>query len=239
MSRYDSFATHYDHVVGSRDEVARYLRALIRKYHRGARSLLELGCGSGGMLKLLSLHYACEGIDLSQSMLKIARKKAPRARLHHGDITEFDLGRRFDVIVCPFDTMNHVTSFAKWKRVFQRAHKHLNPGGVFIFDVNTEYKLECYREEPFVTENTDKFVSIIEVRRLRRYRYEIALKRFRRLNKGQFELSQMVLPEIVVPAKQVIGALGNYFTSVTMIDPDRRQPGTETDDLFFVCRGPR
>lgn len=239
MSRYDSFAAHYDHVVGSRDEVAQYLRTLIRKYHRGARSLLELGCGSGSMLKLLSQYYACDGIDLSQAMLKIARKKAPRAQLHQGDITDFNIGRRFDVIVCPFDTINHITSFASWKRVFQRAHVHLNPGGVFIFDLNTEYKLECYREEPFVTENTDKFVSLIEVRRQRRYKYEIVLKRFRRAKRGLFELNEMVLPEIVVPTKEVLTALGDYFTRVTMIDPDRRRPSGETEDLFFVCCEPR
>ncbi len=239
MCRYDPFANHYDHVVGSRDDVARFLRALIRKYHRSAQTLLELGCGSGSMLKLLSLHYDSEGIDLSKAMLKIAQKKAPRARLHHGDITEFDLKRRFDVIVCPFDTMNHITSFSKWKRVFNRVHEHLKPGGVFIFDVNTEYKLECYREAPFVTENTDDFVSIIEVHRRRKHRYEIVLRRFMRNQNGRFELNKMVLPEIVVPTKLIINALGTYFAKVTLIDPDREHPSRETDDLFFVCRNPR
>jgi SAM-dependent methyltransferase len=239
MSRYDSFAAHYDHVVGSRIEVAHYLRALIRKYHKKAQSLLELGCGSGSMLKVLSLHYSCEGLDLSHAMLKIARKKAPRARLHQGDITNFNLGRRFDVVVCPFDTMNHVTSFAQWKHVFQRAHEHLNVGGVFIFDVNTEYKLESYRHEPFVTENSDNFVSIIEVRKVRRHRYEIVLKRFHREAPKRFGLNQMVLPEIVVPTDRISQALGMHFSQVTMVDPDRRRPCDETDDLFFVCRGPR
>jgi SAM-dependent methyltransferase len=239
MSRYDTFASHYDHVVGSRADVAQYLRTLVLKYHKRANTLLELGCGSGSMLKLLSQHYACDGIDLSQSMLRIARSKAPKARLHRGDICSFNLKRRFDVVLCPFDTINHVTSFAKWKRVFARAHQHLNPGGVFIFDVNTEYKLECYAEEPSLTENTERFVSLIEVRRKRRYNYEIVLKRFERQKGCIFKLNTMILPELVVPTEQVLKALGTYFTTVTMVDPDRRRPNGFTDDLFFVCRGPR
>lgn len=239
MSRYDDFASHYDNVVGSRADVALYLKALIRKYHGRAKSVLELGCGSGSMLTLLTKSYRCEGVDLSRSMLQIARQKAPKATLHHGDITRCNLGKRFDVVLCPFDTINHVTSFAKWKMVFARAHEHLNPGGVFIFDVNTEYKLECYSNEPSVTENSETFVSIIEVKRRRQYHYDIVLKRFERKRGAMHKLHTMVVPEIVVPTEQVLAALGGRFKRVTMVDPDRRAPNAHTDDLFFVCREPR
>jgi SAM-dependent methyltransferase len=239
MSRYDSFANHYDHVVGDRQEVADFLLELLSKYHPKAKSVLELGCGSGSMLKTLTRLYKCEGIDLSKEMLRIAKTKAPRATLHHGDISSFELKSRFDVVICPFDTINHVTSRAKWRGVFERAHKHLNPGGVFVFDVNTEYKLECYADEASVTENSDDFVSIIQVNRLKRFNYEIVLKRFEKAGRGSFKLHKMVLPELVVPTETVLDYLGVYFKTVTMIDPDRRRPGTETDDLFFVCRDPR
>lgn len=239
MSKYDTFANHYDNVVGPRSDVAGYLRALISKYHRNAKSLLELGCGSGSMLKLLTRYYTCEGMDLSREMLRIARLKAPKARLHHGDISDFDLERRFDVVICPFDTINHITSFDKWRGVFKGAHQHLNPGGIFIFDVNTEYKLECYADEPAVTENTDEYLSMIEVRKLRRYNYEIVLKRFERRSQGLYKLNTMVLPELVVPTERILKALSVYFKTVTMVDPDRRQPNDSTDDLFFVCREPR
>jgi SAM-dependent methyltransferase len=239
MSRYDSFAKHYDHVVGDRQDVAQFLLKLISKYHRRAKTILELGCGSGSMLSALTKRYDCEGIDLSREMLQIAKKKAPKAVLHHGDISDFKLKKKFDVVVCPFDTINHITSRKKWRGVFERAHQHLNPGGVFIFDVNTEYKLECYSEDPSVTENNDDFISVIQVNRLRRFNYEIVLKRFERTRRGDFKLHQMVLPELVVPTNEILKDLSAHFRTVTMIDPDRRQPDAETDDLFFVCRSPR
>jgi SAM-dependent methyltransferase len=231
---------HYDRVVGPRDDAANYLVSLTKRYNPKAKTVLELGCGSGSILKVLTKHYSCEGIDLSSEMLKIARDKAPRATLHRGDITNFDLKRRFDVIICPFDTLNHVISFKGWCSVFRNAHKHLNPGGVFIFDINTEYKLDSYAEEPFVTENTADCVSIIEVRRERRYRYQIVLKRFIRRQKGAgFNSFEMVLPELVVPTARILSELSGYFSKVTLVDPDRRRPTAVTEDLFFVCRGRR
>jgi trans-aconitate methyltransferase len=80
------------------------------------------------MLQLLSKHYDSVGIDSSRAMLSLAKKKAPRASLLLGDITNFSLRRRFDVILCPFDTINHVTSFAQWKKIFAGVHSHLEAG---------------------------------------------------------------------------------------------------------------
>lgn len=81
------------------------------------------------------------GIDRSPEMLAIARRKVPGARLVEADITAFDLGERFDLVICVFDTLNHITSFDGWRALFNRAHMHLEPSGVFIFDVNTRAKL--------------------------------------------------------------------------------------------------
>jgi SAM-dependent methyltransferase len=115
--------------------------ALVQRHHRGAGSLLELGCGTGTMLEGLGGIGRLTGIDRSPEMLAIARAKVPDARLIEDDITTFELGERFDVVICVFDTLNHLTSFDGWKALFERAHAHLAPGGLFMFDVNTAAKL--------------------------------------------------------------------------------------------------
>jgi SAM-dependent methyltransferase len=236
---YDAFASHYDTVVGLRPDVARYLHRLIRRYAPDARSVLELGCGSGSMLSLLAKRYDATGIDSSRSMLSIARKKAPRARLLEGDITSFSLQERFDVILCPFDTINHVTSFSLWKRVFANACAHLNPNGIFIFDVNTEHKMESYRLDPVTAEVTQRYVSIVEVSRSKRYHYTVHLKLFKRQGRDTFKLYSMNLPEIVVPNERIVRALSRHFSSVTLVDPDRRRPTSQTEELYFICQRPR
>ena len=239
MSHYDHFAQFYDHVVGSRDSIAKLLTQLVRRYNPTARTLLELGCGSGTMLAVLSRSYRTTGLDLSRGMLSIARKKAPGARLIHGDITTFDLQERFDAIVCPFDTINHVTSFAKWKQVFRRAHAHLNPGGVFIFDVNTEHKMEEYRTDPVTADVERDVVTMVQVKRRRKFRYDVILRIFRRRSGAMFEHHEMVLPELVVPTATILSELGKYFRKITLVDPDRARPSPYTEELFFVCREPR
>jgi len=239
MSRYDSFAPFYDHVVGPRGDIATLLIRLIKRYSRGARSVLELGCGSGSMLHELSHHFAVTGIDNSAGMLRIARRKAPRARVILGDIVRFELNRRFDVVLCPFDTINHVTRLADWKRVFRNVHQHLKPDGIFIFDVNTEHKMESYRADPVTADVEDDVVSMVQVKRVRRYRYEVLLKIFRRERGDLFRLREMKLPELVVPTETILRELSVYFKRVTLLDPDRRRPNAYTEELYFICREPR
>ena len=236
---YNSFAPFYDAVVGPRHDVARYLHAMIRRYAPKATTVLELGCGSGSMLATLSKHYATVGIDSSQAMLSIAKKKAPRAKLVHGDITDFDLKRTFDVVLCPFDTINHVTSFAAWNQIFRNTQRHLAPNGVFIFDVNTEHKMEAYRLDPVNADITEEQVSIVQVSRSARFHYTVHLKLFVRESKNRFQLHAMNLPELIVPTPKILRELSHYFSSVTLVDPDRRRPSNYTEELFFVCRGPR
>lgn len=239
MNAYDSFASHYDKVVGDREDVAVFLQRLICRYAPGARTLLELGCGSGSMLRLLSKNYAAKGIDLSPKMVQIARKKAPRAQVSVGDITSFSFKDRYDVILSPFDTINHVTSFHSWKRVFANAHRHLSPDGVFIFDVNTETKMERYRTEPAFAEITDDEISIVDVQRVKRFRYLVNLHLLKRVRGGDFRHNQVFIPELVVPTERILKALSSYFRRVTMIDAERREPNEATEELYFVCQSPR
>jgi SAM-dependent methyltransferase len=236
---YDSFAQYYDAVVGPRGDVAEYLHRLIRRYHPKAKTVLELGCGSGSMLTLLAKHYTTVGIDSSKAMLQLAKRKAPKATLIHGDITDFSLGRRFDVVLCPFDTINHVTSFQAWKKIFSLTHRHLAPGGVFIFDVNTEHKMEGYRNDPVNADVVENQVSIVQVSRSKRFHYTVHLKLFKRLAGKTFTLHEMNLPELVVPTQRITGALAQFFKTITLVDPDRARPNTFTEELYFVCRNPR
>src|SRR5260370_10107492 len=92
------------------------------------------------------------GVDQSPEMLAIAAKNAPTATLVPEDITKFSLETRFDVVICMFDTLNHVSDFTGWLEVFDRVHEHLvEGGGLFVFDVNTVGRLRALaRQNPYV-----------------------------------------------------------------------------------------
>ncbi len=75
-------------------------------------------------------------------MIEQARQNVPAAEFIQGDITDFELGRHFDVVTCLFDTINHIQTASGWERVFSRAADHLKPEGIFIFDMVTERLLK-------------------------------------------------------------------------------------------------
>ena len=114
MTIYAKFATFYDEIMGDRTSEVQQLRDYITRYLPTATSLLELGCGTGALLAGLAKDMDVTGIDQSPEMLAIAAENAPSVTLVQGDITKFSLGTRFDVVICMFDTLNHVSEFTGW-----------------------------------------------------------------------------------------------------------------------------
>jgi SAM-dependent methyltransferase len=146
----------YEHLAGCYDELHRddplgnveRVRGYLARHAPRARSVLELGCGSGAILAALDGGMSQTGLDHSPAMLARARSKVPDARLVEGDIATFELGTRFDAVLCLFDTLNHLERFDAWRTLFERAADHLNDRGLFAFDVNTVGALRRLSETP-------------------------------------------------------------------------------------------
>lgn len=126
---YDSYIPRADYVEG-----ARRLAAQIKAAKPGAKSLLDVGCGSGKYLENLRTVFECEGLDLSDGFLDIARRRCPGLPIHKGNMIDFDLGRRFDAISCLFLAIAYVGSLDNLERAVASMAKHLDPGGVLLFE---------------------------------------------------------------------------------------------------------
>ena len=94
MSSYDIFGKFYDAVMGDRAGAAERLSRYIRNASPRAKSVLELGCGTGSVLKHLASSYDVSGVDLSSKMLSIAARKVPQAKLFRQDMVRFRLNQR-------------------------------------------------------------------------------------------------------------------------------------------------
>jgi SAM-dependent methyltransferase len=163
MTSYEKLDRFYDAAMGDRTAIAFCIRRLIRQHTPTARTLLELACGTGAILKILARYYDVVGLDLSPQMLSIARKKLPHVRLYRKDMVRFDLGIKFDVIICVFDSINHVLRFADWKKIFRNAARHLQEDGLFLFDINTEAKLERLISAPTWVNKFGRNFELIKV----------------------------------------------------------------------------
>jgi len=89
MTSYERFGEFYDAVMGDRRAAGEQVLELIRGAKPDAKNVLELGCGTGSMLKHLQDAYEVSGLDISSKMLSIARKKVPRSKLYRQDMVDF------------------------------------------------------------------------------------------------------------------------------------------------------
>lgn len=132
---YRELAGYYDLIYADKDyrKEASLLRAIARKECRsGGRELLDVGCGTGRHIEHLRRWYRCTGLDLSPSMLKIARKRLPRVAFELGSMEDFSLGSQFDVITCLFGALGYTRAVERMTRAIGSMAGHLKPGGVLL-----------------------------------------------------------------------------------------------------------
>jgi SAM-dependent methyltransferase len=126
----------YDAVYASiRDypREAAELDRLIQERRPGARTLLDIACGTGAHLEHLT-GYEVEGLDLDPEMLGVARERLPNVPLHEGDMADFDLGKRFDAVVCMFSSIGYVRTAERLRSAVASMARHLEPGGVLVVE---------------------------------------------------------------------------------------------------------
>lgn len=232
---YQSIARFYEAVMGEREDV-QYVEALLKRHHPNARTLLELGCGTGTMLASLSRKYEAVGLDISTAMLELARRRMLHVELIEGDMRDFQLGRKFDIVMCVFDSLNHVTSFSDWERVFRRAAEHLEPGGIFLFDINTEYKFQAYVRDAPIVEQLGRDVCIYEVSPLSHGRYALDIQIFEWKEGKTFELQRGVVIEKTFPARRIAAALRKHFRSYRTYDEEFGRVTRTTQTIYYVCK---
>jgi len=142
-------AVYYDHLMAGVPYRfwVEYLERLWKRHAKTPRVLLDLACGTGTITRLLAQRgYRMTGVDLAPAMLEAARFKTKAQGLSipfvHQDAADLDLpDQLFDSVVCLFDSLNYILDPARLRQSFARVFAHLQPGGTFIFDVNTEYAL--------------------------------------------------------------------------------------------------
>jgi SAM-dependent methyltransferase len=234
MTSYERFGEFYDAVMGDRRAAAEQVMELIRAVKPDAKNVLELGCGTGSILKCLQDAYEVSGLDISRKMLSVARKKVPRSKLFRQDMVDFRIDGRFDVIFCVFDSINHVRHFSDWKKVFDAVRRHLLPGGCFIFDINTQRKLERLIAGPAWVHRFGKNLLIIDVTALPRGGSNWNVKVFEHLNGSRYALHEEDIVEVSFPLPQVVAALRSHYVKVRVIDPDRRRPSEKSERLFIT-----
>lgn len=144
---YDEFANIYDRLQNiDYTSFVDYYEKIFESFSLKPELVLDLACGTGNVtIPLAERGYDMIGVDMSGEMLNIATDKARAKNLDilflNQDMTEFELYGTVDAIVCSLDGVNYLTEDGQLEQLFALVKNYLNPDGIFIFDINSKYKL--------------------------------------------------------------------------------------------------
>lgn len=255
---YGAFARYYDALTENVDYTARAaeIHRLIGQYASDALQaseadrnlLLDLACGTGSFSEAMAaLGWDVIGVDRSEDMLMQAYQKQAEAeqpgtvRYLRQDMRKLDLFGTISVTLCMLDSINHLPAPSDVRQVFSRVSLFTNPGGLFLFDVNTAYKHRCVlRDQCFVYEPDDAFCTWQN--RLEdnapHYPVHIQLDFFERSQNGSYHRMTECFTEQIYPHEMLTELLAECgFTLLECLDGDSFAAPTDiTQRLLYIAR---
>ena len=233
MEDYARLAKFYDVLIGnSSDYSLNLIKDFLNKYNPKGKSVLDIACGTGSILKRLSKNYECTGLDVSKEMLKIAKQKTEGVTFHHLDMVDFNLGKKFEVILCLFDSINHLLNFSDWKKLFLNVFNHLSSSGIFIFDMNSIEKMKrlSSSNKPIVK----KIGNVVIIDTISKVNDSI-ISFDTLIIESDGTKSTVNIKETSFPEGQVEGGLNRYFNILNKLKIKNNLPSKDVERIYFVC----
>jgi len=164
MNAYGTLARSYDRLTNDVDygAVVDFYFEILRREGLKPRTAVDLACGTGSVTVLLARRgLRVLGVDMSEDMLCQAVEKAMALdnmpTFVCQKLQQLHLPRGVDLAVCALDSLDYITDPVDCEEAIRRVYKALNPGGCFIFDVNTPEKLRAMDDQVFLDEDEDVY----------------------------------------------------------------------------------
>ena len=164
VDAYHELAQSYDRLTGdvNYDATVDFYYEILKREGLCPRTAVDLACGTGSVaLRLAQRGLQVTAVDMSWEMLMVAQQKAAEAEVYPQFacqmLQQLQLPRGVDLAVCALDSMDYILDPADCQEAIRRVYKALNPGGCFIFDVNTPEKLRAMDGQVFLDEDDDVY----------------------------------------------------------------------------------
>ena len=164
MDAYHELAQSYDRLTADvdYDATVAFYYEILKREGLTPRTAVDLACGTGSVaLRLARKGLQVTAVDMSWEMLMVAQQKAVEANVAPQfacqKLQELHLPRAVDLAVCALDSIDYILNPDDCEKAIARVYKALNPGGCFIFDVNTPEKLRAMDGQVFLDEDEDVY----------------------------------------------------------------------------------
>lgn len=169
MESYSHLAEYYDMLMDDVDynRWCSFIEEIFQVYNIKPQRILDTACGTGNItIPMASKGYELWGVDISEEMLAVAESKARKQkrniRFLHQDMADLSLNRSFEAVLCMCDGVNYMIEEEGLLQYLGAAYEVLTPGGLFIFDVSSEYKLSAILGNNTLFQEKDDFCYIWE-----------------------------------------------------------------------------
>lgn len=167
---YGNFAKIYDDLILediNYEEMCSRIIEICKEQNISLNNYLDIACGTGNVTKQIAKNFKESfAIDLSEDMLREAfdklKKEKIKCKILCQDMTQLNLNRKFDLITCVLDSSNYIIEEDKFIKYLEGVKDHLNDNGIFIFDINSYYKLSNILGNNTYTYNEDEVFYVWE-----------------------------------------------------------------------------
>ena len=244
MLAYHALADSYDRLTSDVDygAVVDFYMQILQREGLSPRTAVDLACGTGSVgLLLAEKGLEVTGVDMSEEMLCVAAQKAQEKALRVAfvcqKLQQLRLPRGVDLAVCALDSLDYILDPKDCREAIARTYKYLNPGGCFIFDVNTPEKLRAMDGQTFLDEDDDVYCvwrgEFEEETNICTYGMDLFQRRG-----SLWERNTEIHSEYAYTCEQLIGFLRDVGFTGIRVYGDRRfeDPGPGEQRIYFKAR---
>lgn len=244
---YENIAKFYDRLGWSSFPLKLWeqMKVHFNQVNFNPTSHLDIACGTGALsIKITSEGIISEGLDCSSEMIKSARNNVDSANLdvkfYHADMRNFKLNKKYDLITCTYDSINHLLSLEEWKQTFYSVKLHLNDSGIFVFDLNTQKALK--ERWNSININKDNQENYLIQRGIYYEDKGIATTTFTAFTKeknGMYDSFEETFTEIAFSSSEIINVLIEIgFDNITITDSNFNSLANPDEEYrnVYICR---
>lgn len=245
MKTYDIFLEYYDKIVRSinnpiDDEVDFLINDCIKEFKPETKNILELACWTWVIARELANNwYDIVGLDINDKMLKKAEdnlKSNKWVELVLWDMTDFDLKKKFDCILCNYNSVCHLLTWENWQKFFEMSNKHLDSEWLFVFDINTIFEFESITQDFAQFYNFWDDSVCLEMFKKSNY-YEWLVKIFKKSKDWRYDLIEETIKENSFSIDKIKDELkSKWFAILDIIDYHYWEVSIKSERVYFICK---
>lgn len=204
-------------------------------------NILEIACWTGGIFRYFYEKNKIDWLDISKNMLEVAKKKYPKSKFFLKRMEDFLYNEKYDLILCLFDSINHLDDIKKREKTFFNVEKSLKKWWFFFFDINTIKKLKSFDEKQnFILKKDDNF--IILNRKTEENKWVWNLKKYSLQKEKYYLFEEEKLFEYSFELEKVFEILSKFFSKIEFYDLSNLEKVEKLNNLdenifrfWFLC----